>query len=116
MIISNWSVKNRIVVVVACIAVTIAGALAYVSMPLEAFPDIEIPLIMISTRYRGVAPLDVERSVTVKIEDELKGLSGIRNLKSSSSEGMSFIVVEFEPEIDMDEALRKVKDLSLIHI
>ena len=39
----------------------------------EAFPDVEIPLIMITTRYRGVAPLDVERSVTVKIEDELKG-------------------------------------------
>ncbi|MHC4247502.1 MAG: efflux RND transporter permease subunit [Planctomycetota bacterium] len=110
MIISNWSVKNRIVVVVFCVAVTVAGAIAYVSMPLEAFPDIEIPLIMVTTRYRGVAPLDVERSVTVKIEDELKGLSGIRNLKSSSSEGMSFIVVEFEPEIDMDEAFRKVKD------
>ena len=110
MIISNWSVKNRIVVVVACVAVTIAGAIAYQSMPLEAFPDIEIPFIMITTRYRGVAPLDVERSITIKIEDELKGLSGIRNMKSSSSEGMSFIVVEFEPEIDMDDALRKVKD------
>ena len=110
MIISNWSVKNRIVVVVFCVAVTVAGAVAYVSLPLEAFPDIEIPFIMVTTRYRGVAPLDVERSVTVKIEDELKGLSGIRHMTSSSSEGMSFIVVEFEPELDMDEALRKVKD------
>jgi multidrug efflux pump subunit AcrB len=109
-IISDWSVRNRVVVVVFCVAVTFAGALAYMSMPLEAFPDVEIPLIMVTTRYRGVSPLDVERSVTVKIEDELKGLSGIRNLKSSSSEGMSFIVVEFEPEIDMDDALRKVKD------
>jgi len=109
-IISNWSVKNRIVVVVFCVAVTLAGSMAYVAMPLEAFPDIEIPFIMVTTRYRGVAPLDVERSVTVKIEDELKGLSGIRNMSSSSSEGMSFIVVEFEPEIDMDEAFRKVKD------
>ncbi len=108
--IAAWSVKNRTVVLVVCLALTVGGMVSYVSLPLEAFPDVEIPFITVSTNYRGVSPLDVEKSITIKIENELKGLSGIRKLTSTSDEGSSFIVCEFESDVDMDEALRKVKD------
>ena len=110
MIVSDWSVKNRVVVVMFCIAVSVAGLLAYKAMPLEAFPEITIPYMLISTTYKGVAPVDVERSITVKIEEELKGLVGVRHIMSTSSEGFSLIVVEFEPDVDVADALRKVKD------
>jgi multidrug efflux pump subunit AcrB len=109
-IVTDWSVKNRVVVLVACLAFVIGGVVAYVFLPLEAFPEVEIPFVMVNTGYRGVSPTDVERSITVKIEEELKGLTDVRKLTSTSSEGNSNIVVEFEPEVDMDEALRKVKD------
>ncbi|MHC4200140.1 MAG: efflux RND transporter permease subunit, partial [Planctomycetota bacterium] len=110
MIVSDWSVKNRVVVVVFCNAAIVAGLLAYKALPLEAFPEVTIPYMLISTNYKGVAPVDVERSITVKIEEELKGLAGVRHIMSTSSEGFSLIVVEFEPDVDVSDALRKVKD------
>jgi multidrug efflux pump subunit AcrB len=88
----------------------VVGAVSYLSMPLEAFPDVEIPFVMVMTRYRGVSPLDVERSITVKIEEELKGLSDVRNITSTSAEGSSTLVVEFDTGVDMTEALRRVKE------
>jgi multidrug efflux pump subunit AcrB len=109
-IVSDWSVKNRVVVVVFCNAAIVAGLLAYKALPLEAFPEVTIPYMLISTNYKGVAPVDVERSITVKIEEELKGLAGVRHIMSTSSEGFSLIVVEFEPDVDVSDALRKVKD------
>ncbi|MBD3348276.1 MAG: AcrB/AcrD/AcrF family protein, partial [Candidatus Eisenbacteria bacterium] len=110
MVVSNWAVKNRTVVMAFCVAASVAGLLAYRALPLEAFPDVEIPYVMVMTRYRGVAPVDVERSITIKIEEELKGLNGIRHITSTSAEGSSQVVVEFEPDTPMEDALQKVKD------
>ncbi len=60
------------VVLVVCCALVVGGLVSYLSLPLEAFPDIDIPYVMINTRYRGVSPLDVEKSITIKIENEMK--------------------------------------------
>lgn len=110
MIISDTAVKQSTAVMVLAALIAIMGIYSYMTLPREAEPDVSIPNVFISTTYRGVAPGDVETSVTIKIENKLKGLDGVKSIKSVSSEGESLINVEFMTGIDIDDALRKVKD------
>ncbi|MBI2571773.1 MAG: efflux RND transporter permease subunit [Candidatus Schekmanbacteria bacterium] len=103
-------VHHRTTVFFLTAALTIAGIQAYRSLPLEAAPDISIPNVFISTSYRGASPADIEKSITIPIEDELQGLPGVEEITSVSSEGDSFINVEFATGVDIDDALIKVKD------
>jgi multidrug efflux pump subunit AcrB len=95
---------------VLMVLIVIAGVYCYSSLPREAEPDIKIPNILITTTYRGVSPEDIETSVTMKIEEQLTGLNGVKEIRSSSAEGISTIVVEFLPEVDEKNAKRDVKD------
>jgi len=95
---------------VLMVLIAIAGVYCYSSLPREAEPDIKIPNILITTTYRGVSPEDIETSVTMKIEEQLTGLNGVKEIRSSSAEGISTIIVEFLPEVDEKNAKRDVKD------
>jgi multidrug efflux pump len=110
MIISDTAVRQNIAVMVLAALILVMGTYSYLTLPREAEPDVSIPHVFVSTIYRGVAPGDMETSVTIKIENKLKGLDGVKNVKSVSSEGESLIDVEFTTGIDIDDALRKVKD------
>ncbi|CAK8725201.1 Acriflavin resistance protein [Candidatus Electrothrix laxa] len=110
MIISDLAVKKSISVLVLAALILVMGTYSYLTLPREAEPDISIPHIFVSTAYRGVAPGDIESSITIEIENKLKGLDGVKNIKSVSSEGESLIDVEFSTGVDIDDALRKVKD------
>jgi CzcA family heavy metal efflux pump len=110
MIISDLAVKKSISVLVLAALILVIGTYSYLILPREAEPDISIPHIFVSTTYRGVAPGDIENSITIEIENKLKSLDGVKNVKSVSSEGESLIDVEFLTGVDIDDALRKVKD------
>jgi CzcA family heavy metal efflux pump len=110
MIISDLAVKKSISVLVLAALILVMGTYSYLTLPREAEPDISIPHIFVSTAYRGVAPGDIESSITIEIENKLKSLDGVKNVKSVSSEGESLIDVEFTTGVDIDDALRKVKD------
>ena len=110
MIVSDIAVRKSITVLVLAALILMMGVSSYLTLPREAEPDISIPNIFISTSYRGVAPGDMETAITIEIEKKLKGLDGLKSLQSTSSEGESLINVEFETGVDIDDALRKVKD------
>jgi multidrug efflux pump len=110
MIVSDTAVKKKTSVVVAAMIIIIFGLVAYDSLPREAAPDITIPYIFITTNYPGVAPEDVEQSITIPIEKKLKGLEGVKRIQSSSTEGMSSIIIEFVAGTDIGEVLSKTKD------
>jgi len=107
---SDLSVKNRTSVFVLAIMIIIFGLISYVKLPRESEPDVKIPYVFISTTYRGVAPGDIETSITTKIEEKLKGVKNVKKIKSKSSEGSSLIVVEFITGTDIDDAVKWVKD------
>ena len=92
------------------LVIIIFGLVAYRSLPRESSPDITIPYIFISTSYPGVAPEDIEKSITIPIEKKLKGLESVKHIRSSSIEGLSSIVIEFTAGTDIDEVLPKTKD------
>ncbi|MDP2983504.1 MAG: efflux RND transporter permease subunit [Candidatus Latescibacter sp.] len=110
MSITGLSIRKHTTVLVLVTFVIVMGLVSYITLPRESAPDIKIPFMIISTVYAGVAPSDMENLVTRHIEKELKGISGIKEILSSSSEGFSLISVEFEPEVNLDVALQKVKD------
>ena len=110
MIVSDLAVKKRTSVMVLALMILVFGPLSYFSLPRESAPDITIPFVFIMTNYAGVAPEDIESAITIPIEKKLKGLEGVKKIQSSSTEGMSSIIIEFVAGTNIDDVLPKTKD------
>jgi len=110
MLLTDLAIKNRTTVAVLGLIIILVGGYSYLSLPREASPDIPIPHIMVHTVYEGVSPEDMETSVTMKIEKELNGIRGTKEIRSSSAEGISMIDVEFNPDVKTEVALQRVRD------
>jgi len=110
MIISNYAIRQRTTILVLVVIILAAGLSSYLTLPRESAPDIEFPYIMVMSFYEGASPSDMESLVTFPIERKLKNLSDVKEMVSDSSEGSSMIWLEFEPEMDIDTALQKVRD------
>ncbi|MCP4678899.1 MAG: efflux RND transporter permease subunit [Deltaproteobacteria bacterium] len=108
--ITETALKFRTTVYVLILFVIIAGLVSYKSMPLEANPEVDIPIMSVSTVYPGVSPEDMERLVTNVMERELKDLRDVKKMTSSSSESVSIVTIEFESGVDLDLAYQKVRD------
>lgn len=108
--ITNWSLLHKTSIFVLLVIVVIAGFVSYVGLPVESFPQIKQPFVIVSAPYVGVSPSDMETLVANPIEKKLKEISKIKNLTSSSTEGFTNVFAEFEPDIDIDEAVRKVRE------
>lgn len=107
---TSLSVNNPVAVYVLVAIIAVMGFISYITLPKEAQPEVVIPIAFVSTPYFGVSPSDIESQVTQPIEKELKGLSGIKKITSQSLEGYSAITVEFNPEVNLDDALQKVRE------
>ncbi|MCH2465404.1 MAG: efflux RND transporter permease subunit, partial [Gemmatimonadetes bacterium] len=107
---TSFAIEHRTSVVILLMIIGIMGALAYRATPKESFPQIPISMLAVNTVYRGVSPGDVETQVTRVLEEELSTISELKELTSTSVEGYSSIVAEFETSVDLDDALQKVRE------
>lgn len=109
---TTWSIRNRTSIYLLILFVTIGGIMQFITTPKEQFPDLVIPNIFIQTIYVGNSPTDIENLVTQPIEKELKGITGVKinKITSTSQQDFSAIIVEFDADVDIDVALQKVKD------
>lgn len=110
MLISDVSVKRPVFAAVISLILVIIGLLSVTSMPIREYPDIERPVVSITTSYRGAASDIVERRVTQILEDQLAGISGITKMSSTSFDESSSIVLEFSRDRDIDSAANDVRD------
>ena len=108
--ITRFSLEHKPVIFVLMAIMIILGWRSYTSLPREANPSITIPIILVSTSYFGVSPGDIETLITQPIEKKVKEITDLKEVRSTSSEGLSMIEVEFNPDIDIDEAIQKVRD------
>jgi len=108
--ITNLALKFRTSVFVLLVIVTLAGLMSYVGLPVESFPSIKQPVVVVAVPYVGVSPEDMETLVANPLEKEIKEITKIKKLTSSSLEGYTNVIVEFESDIDIDEAVRKVRE------
>ena len=108
--VTDYAIRHRLSVYFLIVILCLGGVGVYVSMPRESFPEVEIPFVVVYTIYPGVSPTDMETLVTRPIETELKGIAGVKEIRSTTSEGLSSIEVEFNPEQDLETALANVRE------
>ncbi len=107
---TSLALRNKTTVLLLTFSLAIFGLVSYNTLPKELFPEVELPWIMIMTPYPGNAPLDIENLVTRPIEKEIKTINGIKDIKSTSSQGLSYILIVFNSGIDNKVALQDCKD------
>ncbi|MDJ0907396.1 MAG: efflux RND transporter permease subunit [Woeseiaceae bacterium] len=97
-------------VVLGLITVLIAGIIAYVTVPKEAEPDIEIPIIYVYIEHVGISPEDAERLLVRPMEQELRSIEGIKEMIAEAFEGGASVQIEFDAGVDTDKALQDVRE------
>ncbi len=97
-------------VLAALVLVLVAGAIAFIEIPKEAEPDINIPIIYVSITHEGISPEDSERLLIRPMEIELRSIEGVKEMRSKGFEGGAYVLLEFEAGFDADTALQDVRD------
>ena len=101
--ITKTALNRRTVTVLAIVLVLAAGVFTYRTLPVELFPEIEFPLVTVTTFYPSANPESVARDVTAPIENVMSGLDGLEGVQSFSSENRSIILANFEFGTDMEK-------------
>ena len=107
----QFSIRNSLVVNLFLLIVVIAGALAWTNLPQEMFPVVDLDRVRVTTEFEGAPPAEVEKQITLVIEEELESLPDIDLVTSESSEGMSKIEIQLKPDTDVDDFLIEVRAL-----
>lgn len=115
----RFSVNRSLFVNLVSLIIIIFGIIVVLGMNREIFPNVDFETVSVSTVYPGATPLDIEKLITVPIEKELKEVDGIKEIKSSSTTGVSFITIKLDPDEsdkkkvvnDIRSAVDRAKDL-----
>jgi len=110
MYISDLSVRRPVFAGVLSLILLVLGVLAAASLPVREFPDIDSPVVSVTTVYRGASAEVVERRITKLIEDEISGIAGITKLTSNSQDERSSVTIEFDVSRDPDGAANDVRE------
>ncbi len=107
----KFSISNSLIVNLLLVVIVVAGILSWRSMPQEMFPIVNLDLVRIVTEYEGAPPEEVEKQITVIIEEEIETLPDVDVITSESSEGLSKIEVKLKTDVDVDDFLREVRSV-----
>ncbi|MEM8893208.1 MAG: efflux RND transporter permease subunit [Bacteroidota bacterium] len=107
---TTLSINNRTTVYFLTFLVVVMGLTTYITLPKESFPEVKQPIVYIGTPHPGNSPVDMENLITRPIEKEVNTITDVDNIKSTSVQDYSTIIVEFTPDVIIEDALTKVKD------
>ncbi|MAL23874.1 MAG: copper transporter [Xanthomarina sp.] len=107
---SSWAINNKTTMYVLILVIFYLGVAAFFDMPRENFPEVNETKIYVSSVYPGNTAEDVEKLITDPLEDELKTVSNVVEITSTSQEDFSMIIVEFDEHLTVEQAKQKVKD------
>jgi len=107
---SAWSIRNPVPPILLFCVLIALGLYSFANLPITKFPNIDVPVISVTVTDVGSAPSELETQVTKKVEDAIAGISGVKHMTSTITDGASTTGIEFRLEIDTDRALNDVKD------
>ena len=107
---TSWALKNRNTVYLLSLIIAVFGFMSYRGMPKELFPEVVFPTILVQTVYPGNPPVDIENLITRPIEKEAEDVKGLKEITSTSLQDASMVMVEFNADVPLREALQEVKD------
>jgi len=107
---SQIAIRNPVFVFIMILVISLAGFNAYKSIPREAAPDIQIPLLIVTVPFPGASPEDVESLITNRAEQELQTIKNLKKIKSTSSESVAVLTLEFTSDFDISDARTKVRE------
>lgn len=108
--VSAWSIRNPTPSVLFFMLLTLAGLLGYSSMKVQNFPDIDLPMVVVSAALPGAAPAQLETEVARKIENSVATIQGVKHIYTSLTDGLATLTVEFRLEKPVAEAVNDVRD------
>jgi multidrug efflux pump subunit AcrB len=107
---SAWSIRNPVAPLLAFFLLMVLGWQSFNTLPITRFPNIDVPLVAVSVSQSGAAPAEMETQITKEIEDAVAGITGVKKVTSTVTDGLSTSVVEFRMEVPTDKAVQDVKD------
>jgi multidrug efflux pump subunit AcrB len=110
---SGFSIRNPYFIIVVCLIVAVVGITSLVRMPVDLFPTINIPEVVVATFYSGMPPEEIETEITGRFERFFTLGSGIEHMESRSLPGVSIIKVYFQPGTDSDSDVNEISNLAM---
>ena len=108
----DLAMRRSRTVILSLLVILVGGIVAYQTIPKEAEPDIEIPVIYVSIEHDGISPEDSERLLVRPMEQELRSIEGVKEMSASAYEGGANVTIEFDAGIDTKQALQDVREKS----
>lgn len=113
---AGFSIRNPYLIVVLCLVLTVVGLTAVARMPVDLFPPIKIPVVVVATFYSGMPPEQIEADITGRFERFFTLASNIEHIESRSLPGVSLIKVYFQPGADADAAVTSISNLAMANL
>ncbi|ORE88135.1 efflux RND transporter permease subunit [Aurantimonas sp. 22II-16-19i] len=107
---SAWAIRNPVPPILLFVVLMALGVYSFFALPITRFPNIDVPVIAVTVTQSGAAPSELETQVTKRVEDAIAGVTGLKHVTSTITDGQSVTAAEFRLEIDTDRAVNDVKD------
>jgi HAE1 family hydrophobic/amphiphilic exporter-1 len=106
----NTAIRYPVFMTMILLAGVVLGSIAYFTMPVGLYPDVEFPVVVVTTVYPGAAPDEVERQVTSILEEDLSSITGLDQINSISAENVSNVILMFDLDASADQASQDVRE------
>jgi len=113
---SRFALRYPYLILVACLVLVVLGISTLVRMPIDLFPEVKIPVVVVATFYPGMAPEQIESSITGRYERFFTLASGIDRIESRSLTGVSLIRITFKPGVNADTAVSNISNLAMANL
>lgn len=107
---SAWAIRNPVPPILLFAVLVLLGVLSFKKLPITKFPNIDVPVVLVSVTQAGATPAELETQVTKEIEDSVANVTGVKHVQSTVTDGVSTTAIEFRLEIETDRAVNDVKD------
>src|SRR6476660_5153110 len=113
---SRFAIRNPYFIVVICLIIAVVGFTSLARMPVDMFPAMNIPMVVVATFYNGMPPEQIETDITSRFERQFTLASGVEHIESRSLPGASVIRVYFQPGTNADSAVATISNLALAQL